>query len=720
MSNISAKIVSIEPYDDIEKPVSQITTEDSQVQPSVDMGMGEVHAAGKGWVWGLTLFAALIWIGVVAMALWLSFGSLSAIQALSAPQWAGLAALTILPLMMMGVLAYALRRLNQVTQQSLRLSAAADAISKPDAALEARAQSLAGAVRSQVIAVNSGLEKSMERMAGMETVLRGHVDALTNSHIAATRQTGEITQRLAEERDGLRSISENFDERMAALSHMMKEHNERLTQSAEIAEQKIHEARVSVEGAAAKINASSEIVRDNALAATQTLTDSQDHITKLGEGIKSQSESLDVLNARHAADLTALLEQLRQEQSEMNTMIEARLDKMRDMSLSAKVSAQSLAEASDAGRQTVEALAQSANLADSAVKARFAEMEDMVRYSNSRAESISDRAAKRVRDSLALTRLEIGRIEDDMRELEHRIAESSLGVDDRSIEARDVTPKPKWRKSLLKFRPITDEDDAPEPAKAGPLNALRKPIFSVPDTVPQKEAPPVQPVAPVSPVQPDALAARAPAPPAPIAETPISDATSDLNLSLDTNGEIDMDIPNPNADILRATYDEPSPGEISISRPIDSEPRLRKKAKSSWRWRNLLGGVKSEPAINLTAEPSQEFAPISDEAIIARLTQMGLAPNDIVDEGCIIEAVNTRKSKGASDMRAIIENRLPGPVSHLRSAMDSDLNFKRSLSEFSRSYAASLAYIEDDREAMRVRFETQTGRAFILVDSAVG
>ena len=715
MSNISAKIVSIEPDDEIEKPVSQISAEDAPAKPSVHMEVADVPAIGNGWVWGLTIFTALIWLGVVAMVLWLAYGSISAIFALSAPQWAGLAALTILPLMMMGVLASVLRRLNLVTQQSLRLSAAADAISKPDAALEARAQSLAGAVRSQVIAVNSGLETSMERMAGMETVLRGHVDALTNSHIAATRQTGEITQRLAEERDGLRSISENFDERMAALAHMMKEHNERLTQSAQIAEQKIHEARVSVEGAAAKINASSEIVRENAVAATQTLTDSQDHIAKLGEGIKSQSENLDSLNARHAADLTALLEQLRQEQSDMNAMIEARLDKMRDMSLSAKVSAQSLAEASDAGRQTVEALAQSANLADSAVKARFAEMEDMVRYSNSRAESISDRAAKRVRDSLALTRLEIGRIEDDMRELEQRISESSLGIDERSIEARDVTPKPKWRKSLLKFRPLTDEDDQPEPPRAGPLNALRKPIFSVPDSVPLKEA-----RAP----KPEALEPQAPVEPAPLTQhntpsTPLTDDAADLELSLDNDGAIEMDIPNPNADILRATYDKPHPGEISISRPV-AEPRLRKKEKSSWRWRNLLGGVSSQTAQLQSPAQAAELTPMSDEAIIDRLAQMGLAPNDIVDEGCIIEAVNTRKSRGASDMRAIVENRLPGPINHLRSAMESDPHFNRSLGEFSRSYAASLSHIENDSEAMRVRFETQTGRAYLLVDSAIG
>lgn len=704
VSDITAKIISIDPADEVDvikKPVTEISASEQIL---------DANLPASGWIWGFTIIASLLWLGVITMAAWMTFGSFTALSSLSALQWAGLAAITIMPIALIVIMGFALRRLTTIAAQSMRLTRAADVISRPDAALEARAKSLAGAVRSQVLAVNSGLETSLERLAGMETVLRGHVDALANSHIAATRQTGEITSRLSEERDGLRSVSESFDERMNALSRMMSEHSERLSQSTHIAEQKIQEARVSVEGAAAKINASSEIVRENALAASEKLQASQSNIAKLGEDIQSQSSQLDELNTRHAEDMGALILQLRDEQEQMNAMIEARLDKMRDMSLSAKLSAQSLTEASDAGRQTIEALAQSASLADSAVKARFVEMEDMVRYSNSRAESISDRAAKRVRDSLALTRMEIGRIEEDMRELESRITEGSLNIDRRGSEARDVTPKPKWRKSLLKFRPLND--DEPSEPQTEPRDDAAESIHITPV---------IEPVVPI--IEPSADdTTQIPALSFGKSHADLAkDTQAPLDYTLDADPKIEMDIPDPNADIDSVaeslTLDKQP---LSLSRPASPVLRQRKKAKGGWRWRDLLGSINKgdmAPAPGSTDKPKLA---LTDEAIIESLSTIGLSPMAVVDEGCIIEAVNARKAKGAAHMRAIIETRLPGPIGHLKAKMAADLEFKQQIESFAQRYYQTLIDIEANREAMRERLESEAGRAFMLADAALG
>jgi len=112
-----------------------------------------------------------------------------------------------------------------------------------------------------------------------------------------------------------------------------------------------------------------------------------------------------------------MLSDLRGQQDELAATMEERLSKMRDMSLSAKVGAQSLTEASIKGRETVEALNEAASLTDTAVRARFSEMEEMVKYSTARAESISETAARQVQNSLATTRKEIARIEADMMDL---------------------------------------------------------------------------------------------------------------------------------------------------------------------------------------------------------------------------------------------------------------------------------------------------------------
>ena len=154
--------------------------------------------------------------------------------------------------------------------------------------------------------------------------------------------------------------------------------------------------------------------------------------------IRERSSELDEVYRKHAQDLTSMIAQLRDEQQNLSISLDERLAKMRDMSLAAKVSAESLTDASEAGRQTVEALASATRITDTAVKQRFSEMEEMVKYSSDKAENISDQAARRVQDSLVQTRKEIARIEDDMLAMQSRLSSAKT----------DQTQKPSDQLSL--------------------------------------------------------------------------------------------------------------------------------------------------------------------------------------------------------------------------------------------------------------------------------
>jgi len=117
-----------------------------------------------------------------------------------------------------------------------------------------------------------------------------------------------------------------------------------------------------------KSTIASETVRQNAVAAAQTLSGSQLEITQLGEAVQNQSIQLDSVYRQHLRDLQLMLTELRTQQDELGATMEERLSKMRDMSLSAKVGAESLTEASIKGRETVEALNEAASLTDTAVE----------------------------------------------------------------------------------------------------------------------------------------------------------------------------------------------------------------------------------------------------------------------------------------------------------------------------------------------------------------
>ena len=618
MSDISAKIISIESADETFKKIT----------PSIPQSKQAVTNERPSTT-GLTFLiwiGALLWIAGVITTSYFTFGPWENLSTLTPLQWFDIAALVILPVLMLITLGLLAKRLIALSQHSHALIDAADALTRPDLLAGERAENLASTIRSQIIGVDSEFKTALDRLAGMENVLTGHTDALTSSHIAASRQTGEIAQRLSEEREGLKEISTSFDERMGALSRLLTEHSDRLSHATHIAEQKIQEARVSVEGAAAKINASSEIVRENALSATQTLGASHDSIIGLGNNIKTQSAIMDEISARHTAELGILIERMESEQMRMNETLQARLDSMRDMSLSAKLSADSLTEASNAGRDTISALGKAATLADEAVKQRFSEMEDMVRFSNNKAESITDRAAKRVRDSLTLTRLEISRIEDDMRELEQRMTDNAGGFDRRE-PALDVTPKSNWRKSLLRFRPAEDEaiiDVEPEThiEEQTPATLVLTPPPSIP--LSEQIAPLLEPeIETLEIPHPGTTQKTKQAKPVKItAPVEIPARRMEDNLTLETPEPAQFDLPS--VEPLAAPIATPN---LSASR-IDP-PQLRaRKEKSGW-LSGLFGGKNEGPKVKTSVLGWPQLC----DDVDARLSAIGLAPNAVVEAG---------------------------------------------------------------------------------------
>ena len=70
-------------------------------------------------------------------------------------------------------------------------------------------------------------------------------------------------------------------------------------------------------------------------------------------------------------------------------------------------------------------------------------------------------------------------------------------------------------------------------------------------------------------------------------------------------------------------------------------------------------------------------------------------------------------------MSDVITHRLEDPVRHLHEAIQEDETLRENLAEFARRFHTSLGSIEDERETIRARFESDAGRAFLLCDAAL-
>jgi hypothetical protein len=605
------------------------------------------------------IVAALLWLVCVGLMMSELLGRTGAWASMTAVQKLGFTVMVLFPLALIGLTTYAFRHLSRLSHASDKLHVTAEALMRPDDTVITRSTIMAKSIQAQVDEVNLKVSSALTRMELLDDMVKSQGSSLAKSTLAIDSTASDVEHRLTTQREGLETISTLFEGRMSQLSAMLDGHTSQLSTSGQLAEQRVQEARLSVEGAAEKLASASETVRQNAVEAAQTLSGSQAEITQLGQNVQEQSTRLDAIYRQHLNDLKVMLTDLRQQQDVLGATMEERLSKMRDMSMSAKVGAENLTEASVKGRETVEALNKAASLTDTAVRARFSEMEEMVKYSTARAESISETATRKVQNSLSTTRKEIARIEADMMDLMDKLGRAEAV---RPVAMSSYEPAPPLQESSkqtdlpsMEYRDIVDReikaDNTAQPIEE-PVFTLRRPI-------------------------------DASIPPLP---------------SVQEQSESDLDIYPVETDDLPATLRRPS-----------GEPASQDRGK--WSLRGLFG---SGDSLDIP-EPQD----ISDEDIIKQLTTLGLTPAAIVDDGCIIEASNTRMVKGASAMSDAVAKRLSSPVSHLFKSLEMNATLKSDITTFAKQFSDKLSSLEGDREALRKKFESDAGRAYLLCDAAL-
>jgi len=637
------------------------------------------NLAPHSWMGRVGLICALIWIAASFSYFYGFFELRQKWTDLSPMQIFGLIMAIILPAILLTLLFYALKQLSKLSNQSQSLARAAYQLTQPDESVFAKTTVMASAIKSEVDTIDARMDQALARMSTLESILKERTHSLETATGQTAQTTDEIASRLSTQRLALESIAGTFDNRMAMLSSSLTEHTGKLDGATQIAQQKIQEARVGMEGAAQRINTASEVVRGNTIDAATALTKSHEEIESLADMIRARSAELDEVYRKHAQDLTGMIAQLRDEQQNLSISLDERLSKMRDMSLAAKVSAESLNHASDAGRQTVEALATATRLTDTAVKQRFSEMEDMVKFSSEKAENISDQAARRVQDSLVQTRKEISRIEDDMIAMQSRLSSSKTSEDRLPLD-KPAQPKKKSR-GRIRLRAVDDGNTPKQIDDSGlEIPSLRSSLQAEPQKISEEK----------------------------------------LALHLDTQNEI---VPKPSQ-----PPEEPSiSSEEPVSNPDIIEPlevTNNPKKGRSWRWRDMLGGLDKPPEVPQTGaaalldgKPIQRN--ISNERMIASLSALGLSPAAIIDDGCIIEAANTRRAKGAHAMSQAVSRRIGGPIRHLHRSMEENAALKSDARGYVAQFNARMDAIETDREAIRTRLESDAGRAFLMCDAAL-
>lgn len=206
---------------------------------------------------------------------------------------------------------YMLSRAMTMMNAAESIAAAAQQIVAPDATAAKNAESVGAVVRTQMDALNTGLDGALTRLASVEAMIRQHVEAIELAGEAIEHKATNAVTRVADERSRLMELTENLnahaDSFAAAIAERANASIDNL-QSADTISQRLEQEfddRLSrLEDAASRALGSFESLRDALRDTDETIRASTEAIDAAsGETVKATARAQAASDA--AADAAA-------------------------------------------------------------------------------------------------------------------------------------------------------------------------------------------------------------------------------------------------------------------------------------------------------------------------------------------------------------------------------------------------------------------------------
>lgn len=168
-----------------------------------------------------------------------------------------------------------------------------------------------------------------------------------------------------------------------------------------------------------------------------------------------------------------------------------------------------------------------------------------------------------------------------------------------------------------------------------------------------------------------------------------------------------------------------------ITRPGDISPKKKgrgfgrrtdKEEKSGWRWRDMLGTLERP---DMTDAPTSPLSAMNEPPIphrdidgVALLSALQLTPAAIVDEGTVVDATQARINSGEPGLTALVSEKLPEAVAHLKDNLEADETLKADLRLFTTDFAKMIGNTPPTAPALRAALGSPEGRAYLLCAAA--
>ena len=277
--------------------------------------------AGGGAAYLIAVVASVLWIGGVAS--WAAYELGMGGAALDPLRLAIYALMALAPAGLAILLAHAVRQGAGLAAETRRARDLAEALVAPTALAARQTGEVLQSLKSDIDHAALAAERARDDMAMLRQALVDETQRLNEAAETAGRTARRLSEQLGRERDQMQTLSVHLDSQAAGVVDAVERQSRMVADASDLAQTQLREAEAALAARAADLAAAAGEAQDAARVASEDLARQTIRLENAGSGVAEQIRSVETGLGEQRAALVTTAYALRTDQEDFSAQIES-------------------------------------------------------------------------------------------------------------------------------------------------------------------------------------------------------------------------------------------------------------------------------------------------------------------------------------------------------------------------------------------------------------